>query len=97
MAKKVYDNTSIKSLKGPDKIRKRPGVMLGSDDVTGTEHTFFEILSNSIDEAKDGHGNVIKIILHKDHSITIQDLIGNWFFANYMLVVNMMKIIMNIV
>ncbi len=73
MAKKVYDNTSIKSLKGPDKIRKRPGVMLGSDDVTGTEHTFFEILSNSIDEAKDGHGDVIKITLHKDHSITIQD------------------------
>lgn len=73
MTKKVYDNTSIKSLKGPDKIRKRPGVMLGSDDVTGVEHTFFEILSNSIDEAKDGYGNVIKIILHKDLSITVQD------------------------
>lgn len=73
MNKKTYDNTSIKSLKGPDKIRKRPGVMLGSDDVTGTEHTFFEILSNSIDEAKDGHGNVIEVTIHKDSSITVKD------------------------
>ena len=73
MARKTYDNTSIKSLKGPDKIRKRPGVMLGSSNITGTQHTFFEILSNSIDEAKAGHGTIIKVTLHKDHSITVQD------------------------
>ena len=73
MAKKVYDNTSIKSLKGADRVRKRPGVIFGSDSIEGAEHTFFEILSNSIDEAKDGHGKIIKVTLYKDHSISVQD------------------------
>lgn len=73
MAKKTYDNSSIRSLKGADRVRKRPGVIFGSDDIEGTEHTFFEILSNSIDEAKDGHGKIIKSTLHKDHSISVQD------------------------
>lgn len=73
MAKKAYDNTSIKSLKGADRVRKRPGVIFGSDSIEGAQHTFFEILSNSIDEAKDGHGNLIKVTLYKDHSISVQD------------------------
>ena len=73
MAVKKYDNTSIKSLKGADRVRKRPGVIFGSDDIEGAEHSWFEILSNSIDEAKDGFGTVIEIIRHKDGSISIKD------------------------
>ena len=57
MAKKaVYDNDSISSLKGADRVRKRPGVIFGSDGLEGCEHAVFEILSNAIDEAREGHG-----------------------------------------
>ena len=59
--KQDYGNDSISSLKGADRVRKRPGVIFGSDGLDGCEHAVFEILSNSIDEAREGHGRVIKI------------------------------------
>ena len=52
-AKPSYGNESISSLKGADRVRKRPGVIFGSDGLEGCEHAVFEILSNSIDEARD--------------------------------------------
>lgn len=70
---KTYNNESIKALKGPDRVRKRPGVIFGSDGIEGCKHSVFEILSNSIDEAREGHGKTITVILHADDSITIED------------------------
>ena len=55
--KNDYGNDSISSLKGADRVRKRPGVIFGSDGLDGCEHAVFEILSNSIDEAREGHGH----------------------------------------
>lgn len=72
-AKKTYDNQSIRQLKGADRVRKRPGVIFGSDGLEGCEHAYFEILSNAIDEAKDGYGDKIETILHPDGSISIKD------------------------
>lgn len=71
--KTVYDNESITSLKGADRVRKRPGVIFGSDGLEGCEHSFFEILSNSIDEAREGHGDRIEVIRYADGSIQIED------------------------
>lgn len=68
-----YDNSSITALKGPDRVRLRPGVIFGSDGIDGCSHSMFEILSNSIDEAREGHGEEILIIRHRDKSITIKD------------------------
>ena len=56
---KKYDDQSISSLKGADRVRKRPGVIFGSDGNDGCAHSFFEILSNSKDEAREGHGKEI--------------------------------------
>ena len=70
---KIYDNDSISALKGSDRIRKRPAVMLGSDGIEGCEHSFFEILSNSVDEAKQGYGREIIITAFADLSIKIED------------------------
>ncbi len=73
-AKKTnYDNESIRSLKGADRVRKRPAVIFGSDGLEGCQHSFFEILSNSIDEAREGYGEVIEVIRHADWSITVKD------------------------
>jgi DNA gyrase subunit B len=69
----VYGNESISSLKGADRVRLRPGVIFGSDGIEGCEHSFFEILSNSIDEAREGYGDRIEIIRHADRSITVRD------------------------
>ena len=69
----TYDNSSISALKGADRVRKRPSVIFGSDGLEGCQHSFFEILSNSIDEAREGYGDVIKIIRHADLSITVID------------------------
>lgn len=69
----VYGNDSISSLKGADRVRKRPGVIFGSDGIEGCEHSVFEILSNSIDEAREGYGNTISVILFNDNSVEIQD------------------------
>ncbi len=71
--KTQYGNESISSLKGADRVRLRPGVIFGSDGLDGCQHSFFEILSNSIDEAREGHGNVIEVTRFADHSIMIQD------------------------
>ena len=70
MAKKTqeYGNESISSLKGADRVRKRPGVIFGSDGLEGCEHSVFEILSNSIDEAREGHGNKIIVTRYRDKS-----------------------------
>lgn len=68
-----YDNESITSLKGADRVRLRPAVIFGSDGLEGCQHSFFEILSNSIDEAREGFGNFIRVIRHKDYSITVED------------------------
>lgn len=76
MAKKTkasYDNESITSLKGADRVRLRPAVIFGSDGIEGCEHSVFEILSNSIDEAREGFGSEIDITYHKDKSITVRD------------------------
>ena len=72
-AKAQYDNTSIQKLEGPDRVRKRPGVIFGSDGLDGCEHSVFEIISNSIDEAREGHGKKIVITYHSDGSIEVQD------------------------
>ena len=68
-----YGDSSITALRGADRVRKRPGVIFGSDGLDGCEHSFFEILSNSVDEAKEGHGTVIKVTYFKDHSIEVDD------------------------
>ena len=74
MAKKPeYGNESITSLKGADRVRKRPAVIFGSDGLEGCEHSVFEIISNSIDEAREGHGKKIIITRYADHSIEVQD------------------------
>lgn len=70
---KAYDNDSITSLKGADRVRKRPSVIFGSDGLDGAKHTFFEVLSNSIDEAREGYGKEIKVIRHLDYSISVID------------------------
>jgi DNA gyrase subunit B len=72
-AKSSYGNDSITSLKGADRVRLRPGVIFGSDGLEGCEHAFFEILSNSIDEAKAGFGTEIVITRYLDHSIAVED------------------------
>lgn len=71
--KQDYGNDSITSLKGADRVRKRPAVIFGSDGLEGCEHSFFEILSNSIDEAREGYGNLIEVTLFKDKSIEVKD------------------------
>lgn len=68
-----YDDASIRALKGPDRVRKRPQVIFGSDTIEGCEHSFFEILSNSVDEARDGHGDFIKITVYQDNSLEVED------------------------
>ena len=68
-----YNNESITSLKGADRVRLRPGVIFGSDGLDGCAHAFFEILSNSIDEAREGYGKKIEIIRYKDQSIMVKD------------------------
>ena len=71
--KETYGDQSISSLKGPDRVRKRPAVIFGSDGLEGCEHSFFEILSNSVDEAREGYGNEIRVKVFRDHSIEVDD------------------------
>ncbi|MGN0557549.1 MAG: type IIA DNA topoisomerase subunit B [Acutalibacteraceae bacterium] len=70
---KDYGNDSIKSLKGADRVRKKPAVIFGSDGIEGCEHSVFEIISNSIDEAREGYGKMIVVTRYEDHSIEVQD------------------------
>ena len=71
--KKEYTNEDIVSLKGEDRVRKRPAVIFGSDGLEGCKHSVFEILSNSIDEARDGHGDKIIVTKYNDDSIEVED------------------------
>ena len=68
-----YGNDSISQLKGADRVRKRPGVIFGSDGLDGCEHAVFEILSNAIDEAREGHGELITLTYFEDKSIEVED------------------------
>ena len=68
-----YNDQSIRALKGADRVRKRPAVIFGSDGLEGCEHSYFEILSNSVDEAREGHGSEIITVLYRDHSIKVDD------------------------
>ena len=68
-----YGNESISALKGADRVRKRPGVIFGSDGIEGCEHAIFEILSNSIDEAREGYGDVIILTKFADGAIQVED------------------------
>ena len=71
--KQDYGNDSISALKGADRVRKRPGVIFGSDGLEGCEHAVFEILSNAIDEAREGHGDLIIVTRFEDKSIQVED------------------------
>lgn len=73
MAKQEYGNESISSLKGADRVRLRPAVIFGSDGIEGCQHSFFEILSNSIDEAREGYGREIEVTRFLDKSIEVKD------------------------
>ena len=70
---KTYNNESISQLKGADRVRLRPAVIFGSDGIDGCCHSFFEILSNSIDEAREGFGDVIHVRRFRDHSLEVED------------------------
>lgn len=73
MSPQQYTNESISALKGADRVRLRPSVIFGSDDLEGCKHSFFEILSNSIDEAREGFGHTITVTRFADHSIRVED------------------------
>ena len=72
-AQASYGNESISALKGANRVRKRPGVIFGSDGLEGCEHAVFEILSNSIDEAREGFGSLITVTRFLDHSVEVED------------------------
>ena len=74
MAKKIYDNDSISKLKGPDRVRLIPGNIFGSDGLDGCQHAVFEILSNSIDEAREGYGKLIIVTRFNDNSVQVEDM-----------------------
>ena len=69
----AYGNDSISALKGAERVRKRPAVIFGSDGLEGCEHAVFEILSNAIDEAREGYGDQIIVTRYLDHSIEVED------------------------
>ena len=71
--KKAYDNTSISMLKDEERVRKRPAVIFGSDDLEGCKHAVFEILSNAIDEAREGYGDLIVVTRYEDLSVDVED------------------------
>ena len=74
MAKKQsYGNESITTLKGADRVRKRPAVIFGSDGLDGCQHAVFEIMSNAIDEAREGHGDLIVVTRYEDKSVEVED------------------------
>ena len=84
-----YGDSSISALKGADRVRKRPAVIFGSDGIDGCQHSVFEILSNSIDEAREGYGKKITVTRFSDGSIEVEDHgRGNLYSAKCMQAVN---------
>ena len=73
MAEQVYNDASISTLKGEDRVRERVGIMLGSDDLAGAFHTVKEVIGNSVDEAQAGYGDLITVTYHADDSVTVED------------------------
>lgn len=73
MVKIDYGNNSIKQLKGAERVRQKPGVMFGSDNIKGAFHTFKEILGNSLDEARGGFGDIIEVVYYRDGAISVRD------------------------
>ena len=75
MAKKSqeYGNETIVALKGADRVRLRPAVIFGSDGLEGCKHSVFEVLSNSIDEARDGHGDKIILTRYNENIVEVED------------------------
>ena len=73
VAEKVYDNDSLSKLKDEERVRLRPGVIFGSDGLDGCQHAIFEILSNSIDEAREGFGKKIEVTRFRDQSVEVKD------------------------
>ncbi len=73
MAEEIYGNESISKLKDEERVRLRPAVIFGSDGITGCQHSIFEILSNSIDEAREGYGKKIEITRFRDRSVEVKD------------------------
>lgn len=71
--KRTYGNDSISALKGADRVRRRPAVIFGSDGIEGCEHSIFEIISNSIDEAREGFGKQIIVTRYHDGSVEVED------------------------
>ena len=69
----AYNEQSISSLKGADRVRRRPAVIFGSDGLDGCQHSFFEILANAVDEAREGHGDTIIVTAYADKSICVED------------------------
>ena len=88
--KQEYGNDSITSLKGADRVRKRPAVIFGSDGLEGCEHSFFEILSNSIDEAREGYGSLIEVTRFITRARA--DLTGSLYIVNCTRAVSMTTI-----
>jgi DNA gyrase subunit B len=70
---KEYGDDSIESLQGAERVRKKPEVYLGTNGLEGCQHAFFEILANSMDESREGYGNVITITVWKDHTLQVED------------------------
>ena len=78
-----YGDQSIKSLKGAERVRKRPAVIFGSDGIEGCQHSFIEILANAVDEAREGYGNKIIVKKYRDLSLEVEDFgrgvpLGAW-------------------
>ncbi|MBP5610681.1 MAG: DNA topoisomerase, partial [Clostridia bacterium] len=69
----TYNDQSISQLKGADRVRRRPAVIFGSDGLEGCEHSFFEILANAVDEAREGYGDTIIVTVYRDKSIEVED------------------------
>ena len=71
-----YDDNIIKMLKGENRVRQRPAVIFGSDGLEGCEHSVFEIISNAVDEAREGFGKVINVRYDSDRTVTVEDSLG---------------------